>query len=217
MPLTSRGHSSLERTNGRPLCPRCRAPLWSVRVEPEKTASETFQCPRCEHSHIEVDDDHSAQSKPLRCLTGGPFELSARCVEMLVACRSGTFPRSARCRLRWVLCQQKRRGAMRHLIPLATGVFLLAAAGHAGAGPVSPAGFSRADGGPPIILVQDKATKDETLKHKVKRVWRNLTGYKFDVSCPFRHQSCTETGKSRDDARSKCIARNPVCWVADAQ
>ena len=75
---------------------------------------------------------------------------------------------------------------MRHLIPLAAGVFLLATAGHAGGGPFSPAGISRADGGPPIILVQDKATKDETLKHKVKRVWRNLTGYKFDVSCTFR-------------------------------
>ncbi len=106
---------------------------------------------------------------------------------------------------------------MRHLVVIATGVFLLATAGHAGAGLVSPAGFSRADGGPPIILVQDKATKDETLKHKVKRVWRNLTGYKFDVSCPLARQSCTETGRSRDDAHSKCIARNPFCWVADAK
>jgi hypothetical protein len=109
---------------------------------------------------------------------------------------------------------------MRHLIPLATGVFLLATASHADA--VSPAAFSRADGGPPIILAQDKAIalaqeKEETLKHKVKRIWRNLTGYKFDVSGPFAHQSCTETGKSRDDARNKCIARNPVCWVADAK
>jgi hypothetical protein len=53
MPLTSCGHSSLERTNGRPLCPQCRAPLWSLCV---KTADDkiTFQCPRCEHSHIEV-------------------------------------------------------------------------------------------------------------------------------------------------------------------
>ena len=102
---------------------------------------------------------------------------------------------------------------MRHLITLVAGVFLLTTASHAGAGPVSPAGFSRTDGNPPIILAQEK----ETLTHKVKRVWRNLTGYKFDVSCPFAHQSCTETGKSRDDARSKCIARNPVCWVADAK
>jgi Zn finger protein HypA/HybF involved in hydrogenase expression len=56
MPLTSRGHSSLERTNGRPLCPQCRAPMWSIRVQPEQTADDkrTFQCPRCEHSHIDV-------------------------------------------------------------------------------------------------------------------------------------------------------------------
>jgi hypothetical protein len=111
---------------------------------------------------------------------------------------------------------------MRHPIPLAIGVFLLATASHPSAAQVSPAGFSRADGAPPIILAQDKAIalaqeKEETLKHKVKRVWRNLTGYKFYVSCPFAHQSCTETGKSRDDARSKCIARNPVCCVADAK
>ena len=26
------GRSSLERTNGRPLCPQCRAPMWSVRA-----------------------------------------------------------------------------------------------------------------------------------------------------------------------------------------
>jgi RNase P subunit RPR2 len=47
------GRSSLERTNGRPLCPQCRAPMWSVRFPPEKAADDkiTFQCPRCEHSH----------------------------------------------------------------------------------------------------------------------------------------------------------------------
>ena len=106
---------------------------------------------------------------------------------------------------------------MRHLIVLATGVFLFTATGQAVAGLFSPAGFSRADGGPPIVLVQDKAAKDETVKQKVKRVWRNLTGYKFDVSCPFASRSCTETGKSRDDARGKCISRNPFCWVSDAK
>ena len=42
-------------------------------------------------------------------------------------------------------------------------------------------------------------------------------GYKFDVSCPFEKRSCAEIGKSRDDARAKCIARNPVCWVSDAK
>jgi hypothetical protein len=31
------------------------------------------------------------------------------------------------------------------------------------------------------------------------------------------HRTCAETGKDRDDARGKCIARNPLCWVSDAQ
>jgi transposase-like protein len=56
MPLTSHGHSFFEMANGRPLCPKCRAPLWIIRVQPEKTADDkrAFQCPRCEYSHVEV-------------------------------------------------------------------------------------------------------------------------------------------------------------------
>jgi ribosomal protein S27AE len=52
MAFVSSGHSSLEMTCGRPLCPRCRAPMWTLRVEPEKTAQDDrmFQCPRCEDS-----------------------------------------------------------------------------------------------------------------------------------------------------------------------
>ena len=50
-------------------------------------------------------------------------------------------------------------------------------------GAVSPAGFSRIDGLSAVQLVQDKK-KPETVKQKVKRVWRNLTGYKFEVACP---------------------------------
>ena len=52
MAFVSSGHSSLEMTFGRPLCPRCRAPMWTLRVEPKKTAEEDrmFKCPRCEHS-----------------------------------------------------------------------------------------------------------------------------------------------------------------------
>ncbi|MGB6352162.1 MAG: hypothetical protein WBG10_19270 [Pseudolabrys sp.] len=106
---------------------------------------------------------------------------------------------------------------MRYLIVLATGVFLFAAAGQAAAAPFAPAGFSRADTGAQIILVQGTAPKDETLKQKAKRIWRNIAGYKFDVSCPFASRSCAETGKDRDDARSKCISRNPLCWVSDAK
>ena len=104
---------------------------------------------------------------------------------------------------------------MRHFIAVAAGVFLIAASGHALASPLAPAGFSRADGAP-VILVQAK--KDETLKQKVKRVWRNIAGYKFDVNCPINdHRSCAETGKDRNDARGKCIARHPLCWVSDAK
>ena len=53
------GRSSLESTNGRPLCPQCRAPMWSVRFQSEKAADDkkTFQCPRCEHSHTAMQHD----------------------------------------------------------------------------------------------------------------------------------------------------------------
>jgi hypothetical protein len=105
---------------------------------------------------------------------------------------------------------------MRYPIVLVTGVLLLAAGGQAFAGPFPQAGFSRADGGTSIILVQEKPKKDETLKQKAKRVWRNIAGYKFDVNCPINyHRTCAETGKNVGDARAKCIARNPGCWVSD--
>ena len=108
---------------------------------------------------------------------------------------------------------------MRHLALLATGAFLIATSGPSVAGPLSPAGLSRVDGLSSIELVRDKP-KSETLTKKVKRVWRDLTGYKFNVSCPaflaVNRSTCTETGKSRDDARSKCQSRNAFCWVADA-
>jgi hypothetical protein len=107
---------------------------------------------------------------------------------------------------------------MRHLIVLTASVFIVATAGQAVAGPITPAGFSRIDGRAPLIHVQDKPKKSETLTQKVKRAWRNIAGYKFDVNCPVNsHRSCAETGKDRNDARSKCIARNPLCWVSDAQ
>ena len=50
---------------------------------------------------------------------------------------------------------------MRHFIVVTTGVFLIAASGQAMAGHFSPAGFSRAECAP-VILVQ--ALKDVTLK-----------------------------------------------------
>jgi hypothetical protein len=105
---------------------------------------------------------------------------------------------------------------MRYLILLATSTFIAATSGQTLAGPFPQAGFSRADGGPSIILVQEKPKKDETLKQKVKRVWRNIAGYKFDVNCPINyHRTCAETGKNVGDARAKCIARNSGCWVSD--
>ena len=79
---------------------------------------------------------------------------------------------------------------MRHHIVLATGLTLFTAGGYSIAAPVSPAALSRADTGAPIVLVQAK--KDESLQQKAKRAWRNLVGYKFDVSCPFEKRSCAE-------------------------
>ena len=109
---------------------------------------------------------------------------------------------------------------MRHLTLWATGVFLIAASSQTVAGPFPPAGLSRVEGLPLVEFVRDKP-KSETLKQKVKRVWRDLTGYRFNVSCPaffaVSHSTCTETGKSREDARARCQSRNAFCWVADAR
>lgn len=90
---------------------------------------------------------------------------------------------------------------------------------HAGA--MSPAGFSRIDGLSAIQLVQDKK-KPETVKQKVKRVWRNLTGYKFEVACPafpfaLSRTTCTATGKNRENARAKCQSQHVLCDVRDAR
>ncbi|MBI3701568.1 MAG: hypothetical protein HY242_14130 [Afipia sp.] len=61
---------------------------------------------------------------------------------------------------------------------------------------------------PAITYVQAK--KDETLKQKVKRVWRNLTGTTYDVGCPalgfaFTRTTCTETGKDAQASASPSI------------
>ena len=105
------------------------------------------------------------------------------------------------------------------LIPLMTAcVLLLAASAPASAAPGSPAGFARVPELSAIELVQERAKKDGALKQKVKRVWRNLTGYKFNVTCPtFHRTTCTETGKSRADARAKCQSRHPFCAVSEAR
>ena len=90
---------------------------------------------------------------------------------------------------------------------------LLGPGGFAGA---APAGLTHYDGLSAIEFVQAKK-KPETVKHAVKRIWRNLTGYKFDVACPFSQTACTETGKSREDARAKCQSQHPFCQVRDAR
>lgn len=111
---------------------------------------------------------------------------------------------------------------MRHFTLLAArasvvSAFLLAVSVQAGAAPLSPAGLSSQPSS--IQLVQAKK-KDETMKQKVKRVWRNMTGYKFDVGCPtlgiaLNRTSCTETGKNVSEARSKCMSKHPLCEVAE--
>ena len=106
---------------------------------------------------------------------------------------------------------------MRRLAVLATGVLLIAASGPAAAGAFPGSGISRADVGVPIERVATEK-KSETVTQKVKRAWKNLVGYKFDVSCPFAgSRTCSETGSSKADAHGKCIAKNFGCWVTDAR
>lgn len=101
-----------------------------------------------------------------------------------------------------------------------TGAVLIAAGGPAGA--VSgQAGLSRIDGLSVIEFVQDKK-KSETVKQKAKRIWRNMTGYKFDVACPafpivLSRTTCTATGKNREDARAKCQSQHVLCSITDAR
>lgn len=113
---------------------------------------------------------------------------------------------------------------MRHLALLITSAAFIAASNPVFAAPLSPAGVMRNNDQSAIVLVQDKPKKDETIKQKVKRVWRNLTGYKFAVSCPalpiplvVNRTTCTETGKSREEARAKCQSRHPFCAIGDAK
>ena len=80
--------------------------------------------------------------------------------------------------------------------------------------------ISRASGLSAIEFVQDRP-KSETVKQKVKRIWRNWTAYKFDVACPafafaITRTSCSSNGKNREDARSKCQSQNVLCEIRDA-
>jgi hypothetical protein len=103
----------------------------------------------------------------------------------------------------------------------AAGLCLLAMSAGGGVNQAMAAGVSRGEGQVPIVLAQNEPKKSETVKQKIKRVWRNLTGYKFDVGCPIllplSHSTCTETGKDREAARAKCQSRSPLCNVADTK
>ena len=107
---------------------------------------------------------------------------------------------------------------MNHLAILTAAVVVFAAGSHASAGVVSRAGLSHSDFSS-IIFVQDKQ-KSETFTQRVKRKWKNLVGYKFDVACPIlipiNYSTCIETGKDREDARAKCSSKNPFCYVTEA-
>ena len=86
--------------------------------------------------------------------------------------------------------------------------------------PASPTGLSRIDGLSAIEFVQNKQ-QPETVKHKVKRLWREFTGYKFDVACPalefaLSRATCTENGKNRENARAKCQSQYVLCQIRDA-
>ncbi|MBI3703940.1 MAG: hypothetical protein HY244_08865 [Rhizobiales bacterium] len=113
---------------------------------------------------------------------------------------------------------------MRHITLLAAGVLLVTASGNAGAGPILPAGLSHRGDLSSIELIQDKRVqekrKSDTVTQRVKRAWKNLVGYKFNVACPvlipLSHTTCTETGKDRGDARAKCASRNPFCYITEA-
>ncbi|MSO67447.1 MAG: hypothetical protein EXQ82_06475 [Pseudolabrys sp.] len=109
---------------------------------------------------------------------------------------------------------------MRYLGMAAAGVCLLAMSANSSVNAAPAAGGIEAKS--PIVLAQaTTAKKDETIKQKVKRVWRDMTGYKFSVGCPaiipLSRSTCTATGKNRDVARAKCQSQNVLCSVSDVK
>src|SRR5665647_2168862 len=122
---------------------------------------------------------------------------------------------------------------MRYGVMCAAGLGLLAMSANVNV--AVAAGVSEAKA--PIVLAQAETKKSETkksetvtqkvkkgtkkIKRSVKRAWRNMTGYKFDVGCPvlipLSHKTCTETGKNVEDARAKCQSQNPLCSVTQVK
>jgi hypothetical protein len=101
----------------------------------------------------------------------------------------------------------RRTKFMNRLAVLTAGLILTVASNHAGAVVVSQPGLSQVNVSQ-VQLVQDKP-KSGTVSQRVKRAWKNLVGYTFDVACPipipFSHGTCSETGK------------NPFCYVTEAR
>ena len=72
----------------------------------------------------------------------------------------------------------------------------------------------------PVTQVQQKKepSSTEKVKRSVKRTWKNLTGYKFNVSCLLSQtRICTETGDSKAAAQAKCQSKYPLCVVSEAK
>ena len=105
------------------------------------------------------------------------------------------------------------------LYSLLGGVLLLAGTiDISNATPLAPKSVAGAEDTAAIVLVQQKS---DTVTQRVKRAWKDLTGYKFNVACPaffpVNHRTCTETGKDRAEARGKCAAQNQFCLITDAK
>jgi hypothetical protein len=110
---------------------------------------------------------------------------------------------------------------MKYWAMTAAGLGLLVMMAATAGDPALAANAAQMRGQAPIVLAQNEPKKSETVTQKVKKAWRKLTGYKFDVGCPailpINRYSCTETGKGREDARAKCQSRYALCSVADAK
>jgi hypothetical protein len=108
---------------------------------------------------------------------------------------------------------------MRILAIIAAGAIVIGTSVTVNAAPLSPAGISRTDGSS-IVLVQEKKKESTTEKVKttVKRAWKRMVGYKYNVSCLLQEtRVCRETGKSEADARAKCQSQHPLCVVNEAK
>ena len=86
-----------------------------------------------------------------------------------------------------------------------------------------PAAFIDARTVSQVELAQEKPKKSETVKQKVKRIWRNVTtpNFNFCVACPallpLSRTTCTAQAKTVDEARGKCASQYPLCSVAETK